>query len=186
MTDESTIYDLEYRDDGVGTFNATDGHDYAVPVSASSSTDVNISISRCSPILSFIEWESTLTDDSASATYYLIGLDSDSGYKVYQDGVVITTGTGPSFSFTATGGGEFEVVVWNTKTISTLVVLTINMVGLGIMVSIAVGWVLPFTRDIKNGKYRSTDQMIKELIHGVVFMVVGCFMYVMLYNVAIG
>ena len=124
--------------------------------------------------------------EDADLTFILSGLDADMGYKVYQDGVVITTGTGPSFSFTATGGGEFEVVVWNTKTVSTLVVLTINMVGLGIMVSVAVGWVLPFARDIKGGKFRSTDQMIKELIHGVVFIVVGCFMYAMLYNVAIG
>ena len=148
----------------------------------STNTRVNVTIS---------EWGDTPSWDAdnnniVSVTYTVSGLDSDMGYKVYQDGVVITTGTGPSFSFTATGGGEFEVVVWNTKTVSTLVVLTINMVGLGIMVSVAVGWVLPFARDIKGGKFRSTDQMIKELIHGVVFIVVGCFMYVMLYNVAIG
>lgn len=121
-----------------------------------------------------------------SVIYTVSGLEVDMGYKVYQNGVVITTGTGPVVTFTASGGGEFEVVTWYEARISNLIVLTINMVGLGIMASVVVGWVMPFAKDIKKGKYTSTDKMVNELIRGVIFIVVGMFMYVMLYNVAIG
>lgn len=151
-----------------------------------SSGQVNMTVDYWSPGGgSVTQWD---VDDNITGTvsYIIEGLDSSTGYLIYQDGEVISTGTGPTITFTATGGGEFEVVVWNTKTVSTLIVLTVNMVGLGIMVSVVFGWVLPFSRSIKKGSFRTNDQMTKELLKGVVFIVVGMFMYSMLWNVAIG
>lgn len=185
LTDATSVTDIDYDTD-YAIFNASDEHQYALPLSASSSTNTTLNITRCSPILSFIEWTTTLTDDEEQVTYYLRGLDEEYTYLIYKDGYVILTATGPTITFSSTGDGEFEVIIWNTKTISSLTVLTVNMVGLGILVSVVFGWVVPFSKSIKKGEFRRTEQMTKELMKGVVFIVVGMFMYSMLWNVAIG
>ena len=81
----------------------------------------------------------------------MIGLSSEYGYRVYQDGGVISTGIGSWFTFSATGAGYFEIEIWNDDTVSSMIVLTVNMVGLGILVSVIAGWVMPFSRAIKKG-----------------------------------
>lgn len=131
-------------------------------------------------------FEATPSNPLSTSFYTVHGIDADTGYKVYQDGDVIATGTGPTLSFTATGGGEFEVVVWYPKTVSSMIVLTVNMVGLGILVSVIAGWVIPFSRSIKIGAYRTVEPMMKDLIKGVVFIVIALIMWGMLHNIAIG
>lgn len=52
-----------------------------------------------------------------SATWTVSGLDPDTGYKVYQDGVLVYQQLEgfTTLSFEATGGGRFEVVVWEPQ-----------------------------------------------------------------------
>lgn len=145
---------------------------------------INISVDEYSE--SALAWTASVFTSGTSVFYVVYKLSSDSGYKVYLDGNVIATGTGPTLSFTATGGGEFEVVVWYPKTVSSMVLLTVNMVGLGILVSVIAGWVIPFSRAIKAGRYTNTNQMMKELMRGFIFIVVALIMWTMLHNVAIG
>jgi len=130
-----------------------------------------------------LSWTSAAT---GAVQYTVIGLSSANGYRVYQDGEVISTGIGAWFTFSATGSGDFIVEVWNTNTVSSMIVLTVNMIGLGIVVSVIAGFVMPFARDIKAGRPIKTERAIRDLIKTVVFIVIGLLMWGLLHQIAIG
>ena len=172
---------------GEGGYSITWAIDWAVnwldDLALSSTETVNVVVSEWEPSSQNVM--AAWTADAAAS--YVIGGLPDMGYKVTLDGSVIAIGYGPSFSFTATDGGSFEVVVWYEKTVSTLIVLTVNMVGLGMMVAVVGGWVMPFARDIKRGRYNSRpEEMIPQVIKCVVFIVVASAMWVLLESIAIG
>jgi parallel beta-helix repeat protein len=144
--------------------------------------DILVNITLIAQDANSIKWDTL----NGGLNYLVTNLSNDHGYKVYQDGVVIATGVGPTLSFTATGGGNFTVEVWYSSEVSSMIVLTVNMVGLGILVSVIAGWVMPFSRAIKKGTYTNANQMMKELIRGFIFIVVALIMWVMLHNIAIG
>jgi hypothetical protein len=186
LTDESMVFETDARTLYTIAFNATDNHQYAIPISADSDTTVTLNITRCSPIFSNIEWTATLDDNDESTIYYLVGLDEQMGYRVYQDGEVIATGLGPSFSFTAVGGGEFEIEVWHERTVSTLVVFTVNMVMLGIFVTIAASFVNPIAQDMRAGRQIKPERLMKNLVRTFIFIIVGLIMWGLLHQIAIG
>ena len=132
-----------------------------------------------------MEWT---TDCSSSTTfsYTVSGLDSELGYRIYQDSVVIATGIGPSFSFSAIGGGDFEIVEWYGKQVSGLIVLTVNMVGLGIIVAVLASYIAPIANDIKEKRPIKPEKLTQNLIRTVIFIVVASLMWGVLHSVAIG
>ena len=132
-----------------------------------------------------VEWLINSTD-TPNIIFSVSGLSSEWGYRVYQDGSVIATGMGPSFSFTATGSGEFEIVVWNTKAVSSLVVLTVNMVGLGMIVTVLASYVAPIARDIREKRPIKPEKLTQNLIRTVIFIVVASLMWGVLHSIAIG
>ena len=124
-------------------------------------------------------------DSEDTISYSIIGLP-DYGYKVSLNDILLLTDYGPSFSFSSASNGEFEIIVWNTKAVSTLVVLTVNMVGLGIILGVVGNFVVPIARDIQKGKAIKPEQVTRDMIKTVVFIIVGCVMWVILHAVAIG
>ena len=127
-----------------------------------------------------------VTSTTYSATFVLSGLNPTLGYRVYQDGGVIATGTGPSFSFTTTSEGVFEVVEWHGKQVSSLVVLTVNMVGLGMIVTVLASYVAPIARDIQEKRPIKPEKLTQNLIRTVIFIVVASLMWGVLHTIAIG
>lgn len=130
--------------------------------------------------------EAWSTTGDGNIAFTVSNLNPDSGYRVYQDGEVIATGLGPSFSFTAVGGGEFTVEVWHERTVSTLVVFTVNMVMLGIFVTIAASFVNPIAQDVRAGRQIKPDKLMKNLVRTFIFIIVGLIMWGLLHQIAIG
>lgn len=119
-------------------------------------------------------------------SYSILNLDNGYGYRVYQGTDIIHTGLGGTLLFTAYGNGDFTVEVWNTRQVSTLLILAVNLVAVGIVVSVLSGMVVPIVNDIKQKKQVKPDRLIRDAIKSVVFIVVGLSMWVLLRTVAIG
>ena len=128
-------------------------------------------------------WTSTA---SSSVTYTLANLASTSGYRVYLDGEVIATGLGPLFSFTSALSGEFEVQIWYERQVSALIVLTVNMVGLGIIVTVLASYIAPIANDIREKRPIRPEKLTQNLIRTVIFIVVASLMWGVLHSIAIG
>jgi hypothetical protein len=99
---------------------------------------------------------------------------------------VIATGGGPSFSFTAIGNGEFQVDIWGEKTVSTMVVLAVDMVGIGILVSLIGSFVVPYAQRIKKGQMIHINILMNDLVHTIIFVIIGVIMWVILHKLVIG
>lgn len=85
--------------------------------------------------------------------------------------------------------GEFDVVLVPpeySEAVYSMISLTVDMVGFGIVVAIVAGWVIPFSRAIKVGAYRTVEPMMKDLLKGVVFIIIALIVWVMLQNIADG
>lgn len=138
--------------------------------------------------VSATRWTMVFSDNpAASITYHIIGLSSEYGYQVYRDGQVIATGTGPSFTFTVAGGGDFEIQIWYGRTVSSLVLLTVDMVALGVVVSIISGLVIPIANSMKrDGKRVRLEDVTGKLIRTVVFVVVALIMWGFMRTVVLG
>ena len=133
-----------------------------------------------------VSWTATTTLPTELVTYQVLLADPTLGYRVYQDDVVISPGVGPSFSFTAIGGGDFEIVAWHSKSVSSLVVLTVNMVGLGIIVTVLASYIAPIANDIKEKRPIRPEKLTQNLIRTVIFIVVASLMWGVLHTIAIG
>ena len=131
-------------------------------------------------------WSVDFVGDSASIAFEVHGLDAGLGYRVYLDDTVIATGTGSSFSFNAVGEGDFEIIVWYVQGVSSLVVLTVNMVGLGIIVAVLASYVVPIARDIQEKRPIKPEELTQNLIRTVIFIVVATLMWGVLHTIAIG
>lgn len=135
----------------------------------------------------YLSSESSWIIGSTNETSFTInGLDSTISYRVYQDGEVIATGGGPSFSFTAIGNGEFQVDIWGEKTVSTMVVLAVDMVGIGILVSLIGSFVVPYAQRIKKGQMIHINILMNDLVHTIIFVIIGVIMWVILHKLVIG
>ena len=131
-------------------------------------------------------WEFESDATNTTVTYIVYGLRDDLMYEVYHESVRVDTYDGPSFSFTVNGNGSVKILEWYAQSVSGLVVLAVNMVSLGMVISIVVGWVIPFTKAIRDGKFRRLDQMTTDLIRGAIFIVIAILMTVMLNNIVLG
>ena len=171
---------------GYSEFIVGDGEEYASGVAATPGGANVLTISNyvwnasSSTIASWTAWDDT------PATY-TVTASSESSYKVYLDGGLLATGLGATFSFTANSGGEFTVVVWGDRQVSAMVIITVNMVGLGIVMAVVGGWVMPLAKDVQKGKYSvRPEKLIPEVVKCAMFIIVAVSMWVFLKNVAIG
>jgi hypothetical protein len=127
-------------------------------------------------------WNTTVDDPDATYMFTVSGLRSDGSYKVIQDGVVVGTGFGPSFSFTVSGNGTFEIVAWYPATVSRLVVLTVNMLAMGLLVGVIGAAITPL-RDPKN---RNPEKFGKVVLNTVICIVVGIILITVVNNMFLG
>ena len=132
-----------------------------------------------------VAWE-IITDADTLITYTISGLPYDSGYRCYQDDLVVIYGFGPGFEFSTIGGGEFEIVYWYERQISAIVVLTVNMIGLGMIVTVLASYIAPIARDIKEKRPVRPEKLTQNLIRTVIFIVVASLMWGVLHSIAIG
>ena len=147
---------------------------------------LNISILNQDVGNTLLSWSLEKDPAISSVSYAIFGLPTSYGYRVFQDGVVIAAGVGPVFEFTITADGEFEIQAWYGREVSSLIVLTVNMVGLGIMLGVLGTLVVPLARDIQKGKNIKPERVTRDLIRTVIFIVVGCVMWIVLHSIAIG
>ena len=131
-------------------------------------------------------WAMSCSNPIMITQFTVSDLDGTFGYRVYQDGGVIGVGVGPSFSFTAIGSGDFEIIVWHEKSVSSLVILTVNMVGLGIIVTVLASYIAPIARDIQEKRPIKPEKLTQNLIRTVIFIVVASLMWGVLHSIAIG
>ena len=146
---------------------------------------VNISLGEYQSGYSWA-WDTDDGGANISISYTLSSLSTDLGYKIFINDDIVSTTYGPTVSFSFDGEGSFEVVVWYGRQVSGLIVLTVNMVGLGIVISIIGGFIVPLTRDIQAGRVVKSHRVIRDLIKTVVFIVVGLLMWGLLHQIAIG
>ena len=191
--------------DGVIYLNGSLAESYNIQMSAPSGvlhtdrdTTINIDESRYLRITpstthffsismsSLTSWSIVPSNSSTTFSLTVSGLDSTQGYRVYQDGVMIAPGTGPGFSFTAIGGGDFEIIEWYGKQVSSLILLTVNMVGLGIIVTVLASYISPIARDIQDKRPIKPEKLTENLIRTVIFIVVASLMWGVLHSIAIG
>ena len=126
------------------------------------------------------------SSDVFVSSFLVSGLDTEMGYRVYLDDVLIAFGYGPSFGFTATGDGEYEIVVWTSKSVSSLIVFTVNMVGVGIIVTVLASYIVPIANDIQQNRPIKPEKLTQNLIRTVIFIVVASLMWGVLHSIAIG
>lgn len=131
-------------------------------------------------------WSVNLTGLTVIVTFTISNLQADTTYKVYQDGVSFAITDSTTFTFTTATGGQFEVQEWYGKQVSTMIVMTVNLVGLGILIAVIGGFVMPFANNISKGKYRKIDVMMNDLLHCVVYIIVALLMWGLLQHIAIG
>lgn len=147
----------------------------AVPTNLS----LNITMSQWGGSEVVAAWEVT---DSQAVTYYLSDLMPQTGYRVYQDGQMIGVYYGPSISFTATGGGEFEIVEWYPRTVSIFVLFTYTILSIGMVLAIVVATVRP----IVQGGYSNPEVMKRLVIRTVIFVVLATTLLAVVYQMFIG
>ena len=133
-----------------------------------------------------VAWTVEISDPTVTLVFTVSGLDSTAGYRVYEDDEVIATGTGPSFVFTATGGGVFTIDAWYDKQVSSLIILTVNMVGLGMVVTVLAAYIAPIARDIQEKRPVKVEKLTQNLIRTVIFIIVASLMWSVLHSIAIG
>ena len=176
--DEDIWYHDELRFIGENTFQIRDG-------GVTFQANVHYGVAHFS-MTSYSEWTQECEEVTTPVTFTLSGLDTNLGYKILQDESVIATGLGPSFSFIATGSGEFQIVEWYGKQVSSLVVLIVNMIGLGIIVTVLASYIAPIANDIKEKRPIKPEKLTQNLIRTVIFIVVASLMWGVLHSIAIG
>ena len=125
-------------------------------------------------------------NNSESISYAATGMSSDGGYRVFFEDDVISTGSGSSFSFVASGAGEYEMTAWYDSQVSSLIVMTVNMVGLGIIVTVLASYIAPIANDIREKRPIRPEKLTQNLIRTVIFIVVASLMWGVLHSIAIG
>ena len=132
-----------------------------------------------------ISWNIT-ANETVSIYGTILGLDSEYGYRVSLDGDPIAVGVGPSVYFSASGDGLYTVELWTTREVSAMIVLTVNMVGLGVVVSIVGSFVMPIAEDIRKNRPVKMNKLFPSFIRTVVFIIIGLLMWGVLHAIAIG
>ena len=168
---------------GVSYVNASAGS-YSTGLYVASSGIINISMRIWSPSSEIVaEWETSSTE---AIEYSIYGLDRNKGYRIYHNGSIMLTALGGSFSFTMAGGGEFSIEEWYEREVSAMVVLTVNMVGLGIVVSIVGSFVMPIAEDIRKNRPVKMNKLFPSFVRTVIFIIIGLLMWSVLHTIAIG
>lgn len=119
---------------------------------------------------------------TAGQSYTVTGLDPGTSYKVYLDGQMIYHGYGTSLTFASTSGGEFEIRVAHPATVSKLLVLTVNMLALGLMVGVIGAAIKP----LKDPKNRRPEVFQKVIINAMICIVVGVILITMVNDMFLG
>ena len=125
-------------------------------------------------------------NNSGSISYAATGMSSDGGYRVFFEDDIISTGSGSSFSFVASGAGEYAITAWYDSQVSSLIVMTVNMVGLGIIVTVLASYIAPIANDIREKRSIRPEKLTQNLIRTVIFIVVATLMWGVLHTIAIG
>ena len=125
-------------------------------------------------------------NNSGSISYAATGMSSDGGYRVFFEDDIISTGSGSSFSFVASGAGQYEITAWYDSQVSSLIVMTVNMVGLGIIVTVLASYIAPIANDIREKRSIRPEKLTQNLIRTVIFIVVATLMWGVLHTIAIG
>lgn len=113
---------------------------------------------------------------------YTVYVSAGASCKVYQDGQVIALDYGPGFTFTAPNGGQFEVEMWYPASVSRLVVLTLDMLAMGVLVVI----IAAATKPLKDSKNRTPDKVMKTLIQTAIYVIVALVLISMANNMFLG
>ena len=179
---ESQIY-------GVGTYSiSSDGtygvltsgqHDYGLYTQTTSS-QLNLTVTEWSAETK--QWTPVIDSASDTVTYTLVGLEDGMSYRVFQDGAYLTYGAGPSFTFVASGNASIAVTEWHASTVSRLVMLTVNMLAMGLLVGVIGAAITP----LRNPKNRNPDKMMKIVLNVTVCIIVGIILITLVNDMFIG
>lgn len=123
--------------------------------------------------------------NGSTVQYTVTGVIENEGYRVIVGGNTVFSGEGPNLTFNITGGDYTIWVMWDPSTEMRLVLLTVDMVGIGMVVSIIGSWVVPFIRAQDRKKHLSMNMTVPMLIRTMVFIVIGITLWVLLRNMAL-
>jgi len=159
----------------------------ALPMSLTTTDAVDITIDSFDMSLTEygqtpITWTAESAAPDIEVTYTFSGLESGTMFRVTQDGNSIGTGVGPSFSLTATGTSEFELVVAYGQQVSRLVQLTVNMLALGLLIGVVGNSIRP----LKDPKNRNPEKFGKVVLNTVICIVVGIILITVVNNMFLG
>ena len=129
----------------------------------------------------YTTWTVNTTDDD-TVVEYTFDVDTAMAYQIYQDGEYIGYGEGPTFTFSAVGNGTFEIYLWYPATVSRLVVLTVNMLAMGLLVGVIGATIQP----LREPKNRTPDKMTKVFINAAVCIIIGIVLITLVNNMFLG
>lgn len=127
------------------------------------------------------EWTMLESSTGPSVIFTTTGLDSGMAYKAYNDGVAIALGDGPTFTFDASGGGDYEIKSIYSIQISSLVKLVPLIFSIGII----VGVIGEGTYSLRKQKMRTTAQMVRSLLNMVIYIVIGLALVGIMYSILV-